>query len=478
MPTTPSAGDSVYRKFTTRDPSTGIPAALASGTISIYKDASTTESTTGVTLTASFDSVTGLNHVSIDTSADTTFYVNGSRYYLTLTAGTVAGSSVIGEVVGEFDLGSSIINAVRTGLAQAGNATSITLDASASATTDLYKGEQVWLTSGTGAGQVRTIIGYNGSTKVATVDRNWTTNPGSASVFAVLAVDSASINSNLAVTTGNATVVIRSGTAQTGSTTNTIKLDSGASATNNIYVGDLVAITSGTGLGQSRIIVSYVGSTKVATVDRNWTTTPDNTSAFQISASTTASAFSDQGVAQAGAATTITLQSTASATSSIYIGSLVTTLSGTGSGQTREITAYNGGTKVATVDSAWSTNPDSTTGYAVIPTVSGTGVPSGTQDVNVLTWASTAVSVDSNSLPKVDLASTGLDAVVTAEPSAVPAFGTGTIVQAIAWLLALGRNKITQTSTTQTLRNNADAASIATSTVSDDGTTFTRGKFT
>ena len=104
MPTVPGAGATVIRKFTTRA-TTGVPTTLA-GTpaVSIYKDGSTTQSTTGVTLTVDFDAVTGLNHVAIDTSADGTFYANESKFYLVITAGTVGGTSVVGEVVGDFDL--------------------------------------------------------------------------------------------------------------------------------------------------------------------------------------------------------------------------------------------------------------------------------------------------------------------------------------------------------------------------------------
>ena len=50
-------------------------------------------------------------------------------------------------------------------------------------------------------------------------------------------------------------------------------------------------------------------------------------------------------------------------------------------------------------------------------------------------------------------------------------------LSALAWLLALSRNRLTQTATVQTLRNDADSANIATSTLSDDGTTHTRGEF-
>jgi hypothetical protein len=64
----------------------------------------------------------------------------------------------------------------------------------------------------------------------------------------------------------------------------------------------------------------------------------------------------------------------------------------------------------------------------------------------------------------------------TAESSAVPS-ATDTLKNKLNWLCTLGRNKKTQTATTQLVRNDADNATIGTSTVSDDGTTFTRGKF-
>lgn len=76
--------------------------------------------------------------------------------------------------------------AIRTGTAQAGAGTSITLDASASATTDLYAGTWVLITGGTGVGQPRLITAYNGTTKVATVNPAWATNPDGTSTFVVL----------------------------------------------------------------------------------------------------------------------------------------------------------------------------------------------------------------------------------------------------------------------------------------------------
>lgn len=95
----------IYGKFTTYQPSTGAPFTLA-GTpaISVYKDNSTTESTSGVTLTADFDSRTGLNHFAIDTSSDLTFYAAGSNFDIVITAGTVDSVSSVGGAVASFTL--------------------------------------------------------------------------------------------------------------------------------------------------------------------------------------------------------------------------------------------------------------------------------------------------------------------------------------------------------------------------------------
>jgi hypothetical protein len=72
------------------------------------------------------------------------------------------------------------------GVAQAGGASTITLNASASSITDYYVGLAIAITASTGAGQVRTITAYNGTTKVATVDSAWTTNPANGSSFAII----------------------------------------------------------------------------------------------------------------------------------------------------------------------------------------------------------------------------------------------------------------------------------------------------
>lgn len=73
----------------------------------------------------------------------------------------------------------------------------------------------------------------------------------------------------------------------------------------------------------------------------------------------------ERGTAQAGAASTITLQSNHAAVDNIYNGQRIKILQGTGIGQTRTISGYVGATKVATVSVAWTTVPDATSIYGI-----------------------------------------------------------------------------------------------------------------
>jgi hypothetical protein len=63
-----------------------------------------------------------------------------------------------------------------------------------------------------------------------------------------------------------------------------ITLGATASAVNDAYVGLTINTTAGTGSGQSGVIKSYNGATKVATVTANWTVVPDATTVYAIPA--------------------------------------------------------------------------------------------------------------------------------------------------------------------------------------------------
>jgi hypothetical protein len=69
--------------------------------------------------------------------------------------------------------------------------------------------------------------------------------------------------------------------------------------------------------------------------------------------------------AQAGGVSTITLKAGASAVDGFYNNAFITITDGTGAGQIRWISGYNGTTKVATVSTAWATQPDNTSGYSI-----------------------------------------------------------------------------------------------------------------
>lgn len=164
-----------------------------------------------------------------------------------------------------------------------------------------------------------------------------------------------------------ASIIVWDGTAQgAGANGNQIILDSGASSFNGSYDPSLIAIVNGTGAGQCRLILDYVGSTRTATVDRTWRVNPDNTSEFIIYADA-GREHVNEGLAQGGTTNTITLNSTASSTNDEYVGQLVFIRSGLGEDQVGLVTAYNGTTKVATVARNWATIPNTTSAYVMLP---------------------------------------------------------------------------------------------------------------
>ncbi len=103
------------------------------GTISVYKDNGTTQTTTGVTDSRAFDSLTGMHLVTIDPTTDTTFYALGGMYHVALTGAVVDGKNVNG-VLFSFSIMRDMLQKgiTRAGTAQAATATTVTMDAPAS----------------------------------------------------------------------------------------------------------------------------------------------------------------------------------------------------------------------------------------------------------------------------------------------------------------------------------------------------------
>lgn len=108
------------------------------------------------------------------TTSNNVFYVNNNSYVTGFKFVDYTGAAV-----------SFPTTTLETGTAQAGGANTITLNSGASTYTNYYNSMTVTITSGTGSGQSANIVSYNGTTKVATVDANWSTQPTSSSVYSL-----------------------------------------------------------------------------------------------------------------------------------------------------------------------------------------------------------------------------------------------------------------------------------------------------
>ena len=84
--------------------------------------------------------------------------------------------------------------------------------------------------------------------------------------------------------------IVTAGTAQSATSTTLVLAASSAFADDELN-GAVVVITGGTGVGQSRVITNYTGSTDTAEVDA-WTTTPSGTITYVVFAASPASATS------------------------------------------------------------------------------------------------------------------------------------------------------------------------------------------
>lgn len=163
-------------------------------------------------------------------------------------------------------LGSQVIRVGTAAGPGTGN-NQIEFDANASSQDGAYDPSSVSISEGTGRGQGRLILQYEGSTKIATVDRNWKTNPDATSKFVILAHPGREH--------------VNEGLAQ-GGTINTITLNELASSYDDVYIGQTVFLRSGIGEDQACKITEYNGTTKIATVCKDWKDIPDTTTGYVI----------------------------------------------------------------------------------------------------------------------------------------------------------------------------------------------------
>ncbi len=97
-------GNTFYVRFHTKAFSTDVPTTLlGTPVISIYEENDVTQITSGVSLTVDFDSVTGMNLVTIVATTGNGFET-GKVYDIVITTGTVDGVSVVGKIIGSFSV--------------------------------------------------------------------------------------------------------------------------------------------------------------------------------------------------------------------------------------------------------------------------------------------------------------------------------------------------------------------------------------
>lgn len=240
---------------------------------------------------------------------------------------------------------------VRSGTAQAGAAGSITLDASASAVSAFYLGNTVYLRSGTGAGQARSIYAYNGTTKVASVEPNWAVNPDNTTVFDVIPAptnmaDMTIANHDVPGTFGGDIVSPQ----DVATATKAAILDDDTAFSG----ADIAAI-------EGRLPAALVGGRMASEVESIATST---TAAVQLAAH--ANAVLRFLLTTGSTTTAINLDVTTgidgavpTTSNNAFVGKLLVFSTGALRGQAKTITAYNGTTKVITVGDPFTASPAS-----------------------------------------------------------------------------------------------------------------------
>jgi hypothetical protein len=152
---------------------------------------------------------------------------------------------------------------------------------------------------------------------------------------------------------------------------------------------------SASGRVKRATLVDTATTTTTATNLTNLPTIPANWLTAAGIAADTGLKPQDQGTAQAGASTSITLRSGASSSDNFYTGCIVVIVGGTGAGQSKLIRGYTGAARLASINGAWVTTPDATSVYAVLPLGATVDAANGNISVNLATIQANAITAAS-----------------------------------------------------------------------------------
>lgn len=513
-------GSTLYIPFDSFAGSTGASVTitgLATSDIKVYKDGSTTEraSASGFTLLDTdgidFDSLTGIHGFSIDLADNTTagFWAAGSKYIVVVSTITVD-SQTVSFIAATFDIGQrdAILN---TTIATLASQTSFTLTAGP-AEDDALNGCIAYIHDVASAvqGGFAIVQDYTGSTKTVTLVAGTTFTAAATDNVAILApalnptvfgrtldlssggeagVDWANVGSQSTTVTLSGTTVktatdVETDTADIQSRLpaslvgGRIDANMGAISSDAVAADNAESFFDGTGYAGTNNVIPTVTTTTTATN----VTTVNGLAAGVI----TASSIAADAITDAKVASDVTIASVTGAVGSVTgnVGGNVT--GSVGSIATGGIAAasFAAGAIDAAAIAADAIGASELAASAVaeiqsgLSTLDAAGVRAavGLASANLDTQLAAIDDFLDTEIAAIK-AVTDLFTAAQAEPSAAPA-ANATPMAKIAWLAALARNKINQTSSSQALRNDADSADIATASVTDNGTTFTRGEWT
>lgn len=284
-----------------------------------------------------------------------------------------------------------------------------------------------------------------------------------AATFAAGAIDAAAIATGAIdadALAADAAAEIRSvvrGTAASGTTTTMVDAAL-TQADTDFFKGQVILFTSGTLLGQARLITAFTPASDTVTFSPA-TTVAVGTHTYEILPGGRVDVEQWLGTTVA----TPTVAGVPEVDVTHWIGTVAATPTIAGVPEV-DVTHFNG------------TSGTFSAGRPEVNTSHAAGTAWGSGAITAGAIATGAIDADALATDAVNEIRDAVWAQVMTELGAVPGV-TGTTLAALEWLFLLARNKRTTTATTETLRNDADAGNVSTSTVSDDGTTFTRGEW-
>ena len=380
------------------------------GTVSVYKGNGTTQSTAGVTDSEDFDSLTGIHHCRVDTSADA-FYVAGAEYTVVLS-GAVVDTKSVNAVIAHFSIERS------------GGALALLKNATygLSAVKGLVDDLEGRLTAAR-AGYLENLSGGAVALQSSVDDLEGRLTATRAGYLDNLSGGAVATAAALATVAGYIDTEVAAILAAVDTEVAAIKAKTDALPSDPADDSDIDA--------QLATIASYL-DTEVAAI-----LAAVDTEVAAIKAKTDALPASPAAVGSAMTLADGAITSAKFASGAITAGVIAADAIGA---------SELGADAVAEIQSGLATAAS----IAALNNLSAAQVNAEVVD---------ALSVDTY-----------------AEPGSVPA-ATASLNDKVGWLFMLARNKRLTTASADKVRNDADSGDVATATLSDDGTTFTRGEY-